>query len=114
MRDAARAARLILESPAEAVRGDVFNVGDIAENYRKLDIVERLKERVVTATIQSVHKDEGPRNYRVSFEKVKTSLGFEAEFRSRTFSRRHRRGVGAARQRPSRRSVRSCLQTLTD
>jgi nucleoside-diphosphate-sugar epimerase len=77
VRDAARAVRTAIEAPHDIVAGEVFNVGDTAENYRKLDIVELLKERVPTATIQFVHRDEDPRDYRVSFEKVNSRLGFK-------------------------------------
>jgi nucleoside-diphosphate-sugar epimerase len=56
----------------------VFNVGDTRENYRKLDLVELLRERVPTGEIEFVHKAEDPRDYRVSFEKIKRELGFEA------------------------------------
>jgi nucleoside-diphosphate-sugar epimerase len=79
VRDAARAACVALESPLEAIRSEVFNVGDTSENYRKLDIVELLRERVPTANVSFVHKDEDPRDYRVSFDKVREHLGFETE-----------------------------------
>jgi nucleoside-diphosphate-sugar epimerase len=80
VRDAARAVRTALEAPVEAVRGEVFNVGETRENYRKLDIVELLKERFPDATVSFVHRDEDPRDYRVSFEKVKEHLGFQARW----------------------------------
>jgi nucleoside-diphosphate-sugar epimerase len=79
VRDAARAACIVLEAPLEQVGGEVFNVGSTTENYRKLDIVELLKEREPQASISFVHKDEDPRDYRVSFEKVRKSLGFETQ-----------------------------------
>jgi len=80
VRDAARAARMALEAPIETVSGEVFNVGETSENYRKLDIVDLLKERFPDATVTFVHRDEDPRDYRVSFEKVKERLGFQAEW----------------------------------
>jgi nucleoside-diphosphate-sugar epimerase len=81
VRDAARAVRAAIEAPSEVIAGEVFNVGDTSENYRKLDIVELLRERVPTATIEFVHRDEDPRDYRVSFEKVNDTLGFRTERR---------------------------------
>jgi nucleoside-diphosphate-sugar epimerase len=78
VRDAARAAALALEAPDEAVSGEVFNVGATRENYRKSDIVDLLRERFPDATFESVHRDEDPRDYRVSFEKLGERLGFEA------------------------------------
>jgi nucleoside-diphosphate-sugar epimerase len=80
VRDAARAVRTALEAPVDAVRGEVFNVGETRENYRKLDIVELLKERFPDATVKFVHRDEDPRDYRVSFEKVKEHLDFQAQW----------------------------------
>ena len=79
VRDAARAACMVLSAPLEQVRGEVFNVGSTDENYRKLDIVELLKARDPSAKISFVHKDEDPRDYRVSFEKVKERFGFETK-----------------------------------
>jgi nucleoside-diphosphate-sugar epimerase len=79
VRDAARAIVAVLGAPREQVAGEVFNVGDTNENYRKLDIVELLKERFPKARVEFVHKDEDPRDYRVSFEKVSSQLGFGVE-----------------------------------
>lgn len=79
VRDAARAIRTVLEAPAKAVAGEVYNVGSTSENYRKLDIVELLRARIPTAEIQFVSKEEDPRDYRVSFDKVEASLGFRSE-----------------------------------
>jgi nucleoside-diphosphate-sugar epimerase len=76
VRDAGQAIALALEAPVEQVDGQVFNVGHTAENYRKLDIVGLLRERFPQALVRFVPKDEDPRDYRVSFEKVKDELGF--------------------------------------
>jgi nucleoside-diphosphate-sugar epimerase len=81
VRDAARAIGLALEAPSSVVSGAVFNVGDDGQNYRKLDITNLLRERFPDAAIEFVHKDEDPRDYRVSFERVRTHLGFCAEHR---------------------------------
>jgi nucleoside-diphosphate-sugar epimerase len=76
VRDGAAAITLALEAPRERVQGAVFNVGDTDENYRKLDLVELLRRRFPNAKISFVHRDEDPRDYRVSFEKVRDELGF--------------------------------------
>ena len=77
VRDAARAFATVLEAPKDAVSGQVFNVGSTPENYRKLDLVELLRARVPDADVQFVHRDEDPRDYRVSFEKIASVLGYE-------------------------------------
>jgi nucleoside-diphosphate-sugar epimerase len=74
--DAARAIRMALESPAERVAGEVFNVGDSDENYRKLDLVEVITGKVDRGTVTYVHRDEDPRDYKVSFEKIRRELHF--------------------------------------
>jgi nucleoside-diphosphate-sugar epimerase len=78
VRDAARAIRRVLETP-DATAGEVFNVGDSGENYRKLDIVELLRTRWPHGKIEFVQRDEDPRDYRVSFEKLASATGFEVE-----------------------------------
>ena len=74
--DAARAIAMVLDAPAAAVRREVFNVGATEENYRKLDIVELVRPHAPDAAVEFVEKKEDPRDYRVSFAKVKERLGF--------------------------------------
>ncbi len=76
VRDAARAVGAVLDAPRDAVDGEVFNVGSTEENYRKLDIVELLQQRLPDARVRYVHKDEDPRDYRVAFEKIDLALGY--------------------------------------
>jgi nucleoside-diphosphate-sugar epimerase len=76
VRDAAHAMAEVLAAPEPLVAGEVFNVGNTNENYRKLDIVELLRQRIPDGTINFVHRDEDPRDYRVSFEKFADRFGF--------------------------------------
>jgi nucleoside-diphosphate-sugar epimerase len=73
--DAARAIAMVLV--ADNVAGRVFNVGHSDENYRKLDLVGLIRERLPEADVRFVHRDEDPRDYRVSFERIRTELGFD-------------------------------------
>ena len=77
VRDAARAIVTVLEAGGDAVRGQVFNVGDSDENFRKQDLVELLLARLPDTIVDRVERNEDPRDYRVSFEKIRSSLGFE-------------------------------------
>jgi nucleoside-diphosphate-sugar epimerase len=79
--DAARAIAMVLAAPAERVGGRVFNVGHSDENYRKLDLVEVIRERLPAADVRYVHRDEDPRDYRVSFERIRSELGFDPVMR---------------------------------
>jgi nucleoside-diphosphate-sugar epimerase len=81
VRDAARAVRDVLAAPAQRVAGEVFNVGDSAENYRKADLVRLITGRLGRGDVRFVHRAEDPRDYRVSFEKIRDALGFEPAHR---------------------------------
>jgi nucleoside-diphosphate-sugar epimerase len=77
VRDAARAVRNVLEQPLEKVSGKVFNAGRSGENYRKLDLVEEIGRQTDRGKVSYVKRDEDPRDYKVSFDKIKAELGFE-------------------------------------
>ena len=79
--DAARALADVLEAGASDVAGEVFNVGDTEENYRKLDLVGLLRERHSELEVEFVPQDDDPRDYRVSFDKIKARLGFNVTTR---------------------------------
>lgn len=74
--DYARAILTVLNSDKEKVSNNVFNVGDTNENYQKQTVVQEIKKYVTTGRVKYTHKDEDPRDYRVSFEKIKNELGF--------------------------------------
>ncbi|MGI5131692.1 NAD-dependent epimerase/dehydratase family protein [Pseudonocardia sp. CA-107938] len=76
VRDAGRAVRAVLDQPVGVVGGQVFNVGRTDENYRKLDIVEAVAKAVPDASVSYVARNEDPRDYKVSFEKIAEVLGF--------------------------------------
>jgi nucleoside-diphosphate-sugar epimerase len=77
VRDAARAVRTALDAPRELVAGQVFNAGRSGENYRKLDLVREIQKQTDRGSVSYVHRDEDPRDYKVSFEKIRSQLGFE-------------------------------------
>jgi nucleoside-diphosphate-sugar epimerase len=77
--DAARGVRTVLEAPREKVAGNVFNVGHSDENYRKLDLVELITGKLGRGEVSFVRRDEDPRDYKVSFEKVRRELGFKPQ-----------------------------------
>ena len=74
--DLARSVVAVLESPAEKVAFDVFNVGDTDENYTKKMLVDEIKRQLPDSIISYVKKNEDPRDYRVAFDKIKNTLNF--------------------------------------
>jgi nucleoside-diphosphate-sugar epimerase len=76
-RDAARAIELVLRSPCDRVAGSVFNVGATDQNFQKKQLVEMIGVHEPDAVVEYVHKQEDPRDYRVSFSRISDQLGFQ-------------------------------------
>jgi nucleoside-diphosphate-sugar epimerase len=74
--DLARSVVLVLESPEEKVRANVFNVGSTEENYNKGMIIKEVCKVVPNVKVNFVESNEDPRDYRVNFDKIKNELGF--------------------------------------
>jgi nucleoside-diphosphate-sugar epimerase len=82
VQDISAAIMKVLDSPRDAVHGEVFNVGHSSENYTKRMLAEAALDSLDgrgSVTFQEGGKD--PRNYRVSFEKIEQRIGFESEHR---------------------------------
>lgn len=75
VRDAARAVVAVLQAPPDRVFSKVFNVGDTRENYRKRDLADLVTLRT-GGEVTVVHRAEDPRDYKVSFERIRSCLGF--------------------------------------
>jgi len=78
VRDVCRAIALALEAPAEAVRGQVFNVGGDALNHTKDEIVALVQRHVPGTSVEIKDLTFGGdmRDIRVSFAKIRRTLGF--------------------------------------
>ena len=79
--DFARAMLLVLETDKRKIAYNVFNVGDTDENYQKKMIFDEIKKVIPSAKVKFVQKNEDPRDYRVSFAKIKKELGFKISLR---------------------------------
>ena len=77
VRDAARGIKAVLSSPNEKVSGTVFNVGSTEQNFTKKQLVEMIQSQAPDAVVEYVHKTEDPRDYRVSFSRIESQLGFK-------------------------------------
>jgi nucleoside-diphosphate-sugar epimerase len=74
--DIARAITLVLTHTVDEVRGEVFNVGDNLQQFTKRMIVEEAQKYVIKTEVEYRSGDTDPRNYRVSFDKIFSRLGF--------------------------------------
>jgi nucleoside-diphosphate-sugar epimerase len=82
--DVIKAVWCALEAPADAVNGEIFNVGATSENYRIREIAA-----IVADTFPNCELTVGPpsgdrRSYRVSFDKIRSKLaGFACRWTAR-------------------------------
>ena len=82
VRDISKAIMMAMASPPEGVRGEVFNVGHADENFTKRMVVEAVQEHLGGSGKLSFHEGGvDPRNYRVSFDKIRERIGFEPDLR---------------------------------
>ena len=75
--DVARAITMTLQAPTDLVAGEAFNVGSDAQNYTLGDVAMLINRQVPDAEITSDDSFVDKRNYRVSFAKIRSRLGFE-------------------------------------
>lgn len=76
VRDFARLINLVIEADSEKVYFEVFNAGGEINNFTKKMIVDTIASFIPRANIIYGANGSDPRNYKVSFKKVKETLGF--------------------------------------
>jgi nucleoside-diphosphate-sugar epimerase len=70
----------VLEARKNEVYGQVFNVGSDSGNYTKKMLVDLILKYLPHAVVNYKQGGFDPRNYRVSFEKIRSVLEFGPEF----------------------------------
>jgi nucleoside-diphosphate-sugar epimerase len=76
VRDISHAIMTVLAAPEGEVRGEVFNVGDTAQQFTKRMIVDEVRKHLGAVLVSYGEGDTDPRNYRVAFDKIVERLGF--------------------------------------
>jgi nucleoside-diphosphate-sugar epimerase len=61
---------------SENISGEVYNVGDNEQNYTKKDLAEMIRKHIPSSTIEITESKQDPRNYKVSFDKIRNKLNF--------------------------------------
>jgi nucleoside-diphosphate-sugar epimerase len=80
VRDFARLIEKVLEAPEDNVNFEIFNAGGEVNNFTKKMIVDTIQKHLPDAKIIYGKNGSDPRNYRVSFQKVKSIIGFEPQW----------------------------------
>jgi nucleoside-diphosphate-sugar epimerase len=73
--DVARAFICALEAAPNLVAGQIFNVGSYHLNYSLGELAEKIREQIPDLVVEH-RENEDKRNYRVSFDKIHSTLGF--------------------------------------
>ena len=74
--DFGRLIRHVLEFPVDDVAFQVFNAGSDSNNHTKQSIVDLVLDRIPNGKVAYKANSSDPRNYRVSFEKLRSKLHF--------------------------------------
>ena len=78
--DVARAFKLAIESDRKATHKQIFNVGSDDMNFTIDQIGDKVSAKFPHAEYNTVDEDVDKRNYKVSFDKITTKLGFEKKY----------------------------------
>ena len=78
--DFARLIQLVIEAPDNKVAWEIFNAGGDINNATKQMIVDTVLKKIPNGKVSYQDQGSDPRNYRVSFDKVKSVLDFEPEY----------------------------------
>ena len=98
VQDIVEALLLALESPAEKVNGEIFNVGSEDQNYQIQQLVQFVVDIIPHVTVHRIPDDRDKRSYKLSFSKIREVLKFDP-------SRRVHEGVVEIKQALERSAV---------
>jgi nucleoside-diphosphate-sugar epimerase len=80
VRDFARLLETVICAGKGKVNFEVFNAGGDVNNFTKKMIVDEILKFIPDGNVRYGENGSDPRNYKVSFNKVKKVLGFEPQF----------------------------------
>lgn len=81
VRDFARLLEIVINAENNKVGFEVFNAGGNLNNFTKKMIVDAILKLIPEGKVKYGENGSDPRNYRVSFAKVKNVLSFEPHYR---------------------------------
>jgi nucleoside-diphosphate-sugar epimerase len=80
VRDIVEAILRVLHAPEGLVTGEVFNVGDSRLNHTLSEVADRIGAIFPDTEVEHVDNSDR-RNYRVSFDKIRNRLSFQAHYK---------------------------------
>ena len=80
VKDFAKLISIVLSSPKNLIKNEIFNAGSNENNFTKRDIINCISSNISSSNVVNyLKKSNDPRNYKVDFSKVKNMLGFSAD-----------------------------------
>ena len=80
VQDAAAAFALAVRAPAGVARGGIFNVGHESQNFTIGEIAEKVVRTLPDTVVEYANGTGDRRSYRVSFARIRETLGFVPKF----------------------------------
>jgi nucleoside-diphosphate-sugar epimerase len=77
--DISRAIKDIIEAPIDLIRGQVFNIGSNTQNLQIADLGHLMADEIEGTSIDHDRQATDARSYKVCFDKVHETIGFECE-----------------------------------
>jgi len=68
-----------INATSELISGQIYNVGSDEENYTKIQLAKIIQNFLTDTEIEILKTKEDPRNYKVSFDKIKNMLNFNTK-----------------------------------
>jgi len=81
VRDVSRSIKMILESPLGDIACIVYNVGSNNQNYTIREVAQIIQPLIPGSRIVELDEHYDLRNYKVSFDKIATDIGFSCQYR---------------------------------
>lgn len=76
VRDAARAFCAMVDCPSDAIDRQIFNLGGNSLNHTLGDVAKLISDRIPDVQVEYAMTDTDKRDYRVSFDKIHSTLEF--------------------------------------
>jgi nucleoside-diphosphate-sugar epimerase len=80
VKDFGRLIQMVIQARDDDIAFEVFNAGGDVNNFTKQGVVDTILTLLPTAKVKYQEQGSDPRNYRVSFAKVRNKLGFEPQY----------------------------------
>lgn len=74
--DISNACISVIQGANDLISGEIYNVGDTNQNYTKYELAKMVQNYLPTTKIEIQKSKKDPRNYKVSFDKIKNNLKF--------------------------------------